>query len=156
MQESKIFRATMMLMHTGRLHRVLIDSSVKDMGIHQTQHRILMHLAKCERIPSQKELAEHLDITPAAVTGAIKQIEEDGYIKRTLGRDTRFYELEITERGRALVALTRELFSDVDGAMFDGFSDEELDDLMGYLERIQKNAKAKIDLERKITDEKMV
>ena len=90
------------------------------------------------------------------MTGAIKQIEEDGYIKRTLGRDTRFYEWEITERGRALVALTRELFSDVDGAMFDGFSDEELDDLMGYLERIQKNAKAKIDSERKITDEKMV
>ena len=110
MTDNKVFHATAMLMHTNRLHKAMIDSRVKDIGIHRTQHRILMHLAKCDRIPSQKELAEHLEITPAAVTGAIKQIEQAGYIKRTLGKDTRFYEIEITEKGREMVSLTRELF----------------------------------------------
>ena len=144
MSESKINGVACMLMHTGRLHKSLIASRVKDIGIHRTQHRILMHLARHEKLPSQKELAEHLDITPAAVTGAIKQIEKDGYIKRTLGKDTRFYEIEITEKGRAMVALTREKFLEADTAMFAGFSDEELDVYMAFLERLSENIKRKI------------
>lgn len=156
MTENKIFRATGMLLHTGRLHKALIDSRVRDIGIHRTQHRILMHLAKCDRIPSQRELAEHLDITPAAVTIAIKQIECDGYIKRTQGKDTRFYEIEITEKGREMVALTRELFYAADRRMFDGFSDEEIDKFMEFMDRLQGNLKSEIPTERKNTDEKMV
>ncbi len=156
MSESKIFKATGMLLHTGRLHKTMIDSRVKDIGIHRTQHRILMHLAKHEKTPSQKELAEHLDITPAAVTVAIKQIECDGYIKRTQGRDTRFYEIEITEKGREMVELTRELFSDADSKMFEGFSDEELDSFIGLMERLQSNIKSQIPTERKNNNEKMV
>ena len=107
MSESKIFKATGMLLHTGRLHKTLIDARVREIGIHRTQHRILMHLARCEKLPSQKELAEHLDVTPAAVTLAIKQIEKDGYIKRTLGKDSRFYEIEITENKTAARLLSR-------------------------------------------------
>ena len=144
MTDNKVFHATAMLMHTNRLHKAMIDSRVKDIGIHRTQHRILMHLAKCDRIPSQKELAEHLEVTPAAVTLAIKQIEKDGYIKRTLGKDSRFYEIEITERGRELVALTRALFSEADSLMFEGFSEEELEEFAGYLGRIQHNIKSQI------------
>ena len=144
MTDNKVVSATATMMHTSRLHKSLIHSYVKDIGIHRTQHRILMHLAKCDKIPSQKELAEHLDITPAAVTGAIKQIEKDGYIKRTLGKDTRFYEIEITEKGRAMVALTREKFLEADTAMFAGFSDEELDVYMAFLERLSENIKRKI------------
>ena len=156
MSESKINGVAGMLMHTGRLHKSLIASRVKDIGIHRTQHRILMHLARHEKLPSQKELAEHLEVTPAAVTLAIKQIEKDGYIKRTLGKDSRFYEIEITEKGREMVTLTRELFSAVDAKMFDGFSDEELDNFIGFMERLQNNIKSQIPTERKNTNEKMV
>ena len=156
MSDSKLFRAIEMMMYSGRLHKALIDLRVRDIGIHRTQHRILMHLAKCERIPSQKELAEHLDITPAAVTGAIKSIERDGYIKRTLGQDTRFYEIEITEKGRELVSLTREMFSAADVTMFEGFSEEELDTYIACLEKIQNNIKKQLPYERKNSNEKMV
>ena len=156
MTDSKVYKATAMMLHAGRLHKTLIDARVRDIGIHRTQHRILMHLAKHEKLPSQKELAEHLDITPAAVTVAIKQIEKDGYIKRTLGKDTRFYEIEITEKGRDMVNLTREMFSAVDIAMFDGFSDEELDQFMSLLGRLEANMKSQIPSERKNNNEKMV
>ena len=37
-----------------------------------------------------EELAEHLEITPAAVTCALKKIEKDGYVeRRTLGQDSK-------------------------------------------------------------------
>ena len=100
-----------------------------------------MHLARQESLPSQKELAKHLDVTPAAVTGALKKIEQDGYVERTLGHDNRYNELHITEKGRAVVNKTRLVFSEVDAAMFEGFSDEELDLYISCLEKLQANIK---------------
>ena len=78
MKDNRLFEAINMMIKTNHMHKSLIDSRVKSLGVHRTQHRILMHLAKQDRLPSQKELAEHLDITPAAVTGALKKIEKDG------------------------------------------------------------------------------
>lgn len=132
-------RAVEMMIRTDHMHRALIDSRVHEIGVHRTQHRILMHLARHEHLPSQKELAEHLDITPAAVTGALKKMERDGYIERTLGQDNRFNEIRITEKGRDLVKLTRRLFSEADMSVFEGFSEEELSSYLRFLEKMQEN-----------------
>lgn len=145
MADTKLTQAIDMMIKTDRMHRSLIDSRVRDIGIHRTQHRILMQLAREGKLPSQKELADRLDITPAAVTGALKKIEQDGYIKRTLGHDTRFNEIKITEKGRALVALTKELFSKADASMFEGFSDEELDTYISCLEKFQANIRKQME-----------
>lgn len=141
MDNSKMLSAVEMMMHTGRMHKSMLDARVREIGIHRTQHRILMLLAKCGTLPSQKELADHLDVTPAAVTGALKKIEQDGYIERTLGHDTRYNEIMITEKGKELVEHTRRMFIEADRAMFDGFSDEELDCYICMLEKIQSNIK---------------
>ena len=141
MSENKLALAIEMMIRTDRMHKALIDSRVKEIGIHRTQHRILMNLARCEKLPSQKELAEQLDVTPAAVTGALKKIERDGYVERTLGHDNRYNELRITDKGRELVKLTRQLFSETDISIFEGFSDEELDSYISSLEKLQANIK---------------
>ena len=139
MSETKLSRAIEMMIKTDRMHKALIDSRVKTLGIHRTQHRILMHLSRFERLPSQKELAEHLDVTPAAVTCALRKIEKDGYIERTLGHDNRFNEICITDKGRELVMKTRRLFCETDASMFDGFSDDELNTYISCLEKLQAN-----------------
>ena len=129
------------MLRTGRMHKSMLDARVREIGIHRTQHRILMRLAKCGALPSQKELADHLDVTPAAVTGALKKIEQDGYIERTLGHDSRFNEVNITEKGKALVEKTRRMFSEADIAMFDGLTEQELDNYISVLEKLQENIK---------------
>ena len=139
MIESKLSRAINMMIKTDHMHRALIDSRVGSLGIHRTQHRILMHLARHDSLPSQKELAAHLDVTPAAVTGALKKIEQDGYVERTLGHDNRYNELRITDKGRELVNKTELVFSEADSSMFEGFSDYELDMYISCLEKLQAN-----------------
>lgn len=141
MPDTKLSRAINMMIKTDHMHKALIDSRVGGLGIHRTQHRILMHLAKHEKLPSQKELAEYLDVTPAAVTCALKKIEKDGYVERTLGQDNRYNELSITEKGKALVIETCHIFSEADASMFDGFTDEELDTYISCLEKLQGNIK---------------
>ena len=141
MSDDKLARAIEMMIRTDHMHKAMIDSRVREIGIHRTQHRILMRLARCEKLPSQKELADHLDVTPAAVCGALKKIEEDGYVERTLGQDNRYNELRITDKGRELVKLTREMFSEADRSMFDGFSETELEGYIAALEKLQANIK---------------
>ena len=162
MSDTKLSRAVDMMIRTDHMHKALIDSRVHEIGIHRTQHRILMHLARDGMLPSQKELAERLDITPAAVTGALKKIERDGYVERTLGQDNRYNELNITEKGRELVKLTRRLFSEADTSMFDGFTDEELTTYINCLEKLQENIRRQIGdchkfkCRKETADEKMV
>lgn len=144
MPDTKLTRAVDMMIRTDHMHKALIDSRVREIGIHRTQHRILMHLARDGMLPSQKELAERLDITPAAVTGALKKIERDGYVERTLGHDNRYNELKITDKGRELVKRTRELFSEADTSMFEGFTDEELTTYIACLAKLQENIRSQI------------
>ena len=139
MSDTRLSRAVEMMIKVNKLHRAMMDIQTKEIGIHRTQHRMLIHLDKDGMLPSQRELAAKLDITPAAVTVALKKLENDGYIERTLGQDTRYNEIKITEKGRELLDRTHELFLRVDSAMLEGFSAEELDSYIAYLERMQKN-----------------
>ena len=102
MSNSKLSLAIETMMKINKMHRCMMEQRVKEIGIHRTQHRILMHLARDGMLPSQKELAAKLDITPAAVTVALRKIEQNGYIERTLGHDTRYNELKITKKGKEL------------------------------------------------------
>ncbi len=148
--DNKVFNAINRLMKINRGHKHLIDSQVAKIGIHRTQHRILMHLARAGNLPSQKQLAFAFDITPAAITGALKKLEKDGYIERKNGADNRFNEVTITEKGREVVGKTRELFAEVDNSLFDSFSDTELTVFSEYLDRIIENLKGKEENEKMV------
>ncbi len=139
--DNQIFQAVNKLMKINREHKYIIDSQVAEIGLHRTGHRILMYIARRGYLPSQKELAEYLDVTPAAVSGALQKLECDGYIERNLGIDNRFNEVTITEKGRDIVEKTRVAFSEVDNRLFNNFSDDEISDFLDYLERILKNIK---------------
>ena len=125
-------------------HRRAIEQWATDAGMHRSQHRMLMYLTRCEGTPSQKDLAKHFDISPAAVTVTLKKLESDGYIERGKCRecsDSRINEIKITERGREAAMQSRKYFQHVDGEAFKGFSSEELDALTSLLERMQENLK---------------
>ena len=155
MIENNIFSAVNMMISTMRMHKKLLDSSVcKSIGLHRTQHRILMHLANRERLPSQKALAEHINITPAAVTGALKKLEAGGYIERSIGDDNRYNEIKITPLGLNIVNETKAMFSEIDTSLFEGFTDNELVTFIEYHNRIQANINKNMEVEQ--PDEKMV
>ncbi len=138
--ENKLFCAIDKMINILRVHKNLIDFDVSDIGIHRTQHKILMHLSDKNNLFSQKELAVHLGISPAAVTGALQKLECDGYIKKTSGIDNRYNEITITELGKNLVERTKIVFNQIDRGLFSGLSDGELSKYIEFLDRILKNA----------------
>ena len=47
-----------LMMQTDRCHRMIIEGQVHRLGVHRTQHMILMCLSHCEKPPTQSEIAE--------------------------------------------------------------------------------------------------
>lgn len=116
-----------------------ISRKVKDTGIYRSQHRLLMLLGKHPDC-SQTELAEKMDVSPAAVAVSLKKLEKGGYINRqSHAEDNRINHVEVTDKGQEAISVSIQYFKEVESAMLKGFSLEEMGRLRNYLERIIQN-----------------
>lgn len=127
---------------TDKMHRSQFDNTVRSIGICRSQHMLLMHLSRSGTKPSQKELAEKLDVSPSAIAISLNKLENAGYIIRSVSKsDNRFNEIGITEKGLEIIEKTHRVFSFIDNRMFDGFSDDELEAIIKFNNRIAGNLK---------------
>lgn len=126
--------------YTDRMHRCCIDKRVQELGIHRSQHMILMYLARNEQVPSQKELAEVFHVSKAAMANTMKSLEKSGYICRVVDEeDTRKNIINITEKGRNIVEMSKNEFDIVDKAMFEGITQEKIDVFCEVLDIFKSN-----------------
>ena len=141
------YRAIMgKLMSIMRDHKSVVDWFVNETNLHKSQHRLLMNLARLGNNVSQRDLAETLNITPAAVAVTLKKLEKNGLVGRKMAeKDNRYNEVVLTEKGKKIVKESYKVFKYADEKMFDGFSMEELDAFEGYLNRIKDNLSKKME-----------
>ncbi|KRL01154.1 transcriptional regulator [Liquorilactobacillus capillatus DSM 19910] len=85
-------------------------------------------------------IAEVLDIKPSSVTQIIKKLEKAGTVKRIKSeQDARITFVKLTAIGRETLNTRGNLSTGLKEEMFKGFSDTELKDLSGYLDRLGEN-----------------
>ena len=124
---------------TNQLHRRMVESNLEGMRIHRAQHRLLMTLS-CKRSYSQVEIAKELEVSPATIAVALKNLEKEQYIVRTSKEgDNRVKDVLLTEKGQKLVEDSREYFNLVDSEMYQGFSEQEKKQFVDFLKRIYHN-----------------
>ncbi len=127
-----------------------IERKVKNTGVYRSQHRLLMHLNRNPNC-AQVELAQHLEVSPAAIAVSLKKLEKGGYIRReTDSSDNRVHQVVITEKGRQVIEKSIVMFQETESEMFAGFSAEEMELLDGFLERIYQNLGAARKEKRRI------
>ena len=125
-----------------RMHHKLCERGLSALPIHRAQHMLLMRISKEGVLPSQKELAEHMNVSPAAIAMALKRLEADGYITREADKnDSRINGIAITELGCDVVKKSREIFDSIDTAMYKGVSEREREALLATLAKIEANLK---------------
>ena len=148
MEDNKfeLYKATMLkIMHIKKLHRCIFEKRISSLGIHHSQHQLLMYIAKEKEIKSQKQIAQKFGITPAAVARTLKTLESEGFIERSnIETDSRINRIIITDKGQEIVDKTHIAFKEVDYCIFEEFSDEDLEHLNAYLDDmknklVQKN-----------------
>lgn len=130
------------LMQINRLHYCAAEKRMRKAGIHRSQHMLLMYLYHAGHCPSQKEIAKRFEISPAAVAVGLKKLESGGYISRVCcENDNRLNEITLTDKGREIVALSKQAFEELDEQVYAGLTEEEMTALSRMLEKIQKNLK---------------
>ena len=124
-------------------HHRAFEKAAGEFGVHRSQHRILMFLSTRDNTPTtQKDLAEHFEISAAAVAVSMKKLEEDGFIKRQTDRsDNRANIITLTKKGNKVVSDTQSFTRELDVATFKGFDEEETARFSEYLLRLCDNIK---------------
>ena len=128
------------LVQVDRLHRNILDYKLKEFNIYRSQHQLLRYLLGVNILPSQKEIAQKLDITAAAVATTIKKMEKEGLVKKTPSKqDNRINLINITAEGRRIMFQTRQMFDLSDQDVIQGISNEDLDIALKVLSKMEDN-----------------
>ncbi len=140
MEENRPRETMGRLMRVNRLHRSVVEKKFKELGVHRTQHMLLVYIAKSDTPPSQKQIAHHFDVTPAAVAMSLKKMEKNGLIERKSSEcDSRVNFIQLSQKGREVQEKTMEMFKTMDETAICGVSEEELNMLNSILERMAEN-----------------
>lgn len=140
-RKDKFKQCMHLFMKCNRLHHALVETKVSALGLHRSQHSMLLTINFNGNI-SQKELAKRMEISPAAVTVTLKKLEAQGFIERAQSEDdSRVNNITVTEKGRDIICQTGAIFEEVDEKTFAGFSEEELEEFLSYLRRVSSNLK---------------
>lgn len=139
--EHEIYRDIMRrLFAVNRLHHASIESRAEVLSLHRSQHMMLVTIESADEALTQRELSQRLDISPSAVAMTLRRLLVGGYVYRTPdASDARCNKISLTDRGRQVLAETKELFDSVDRAVFAGFSEQQLEQLASLLDGMYAN-----------------
>src|SRR5512136_2321929 len=116
-----------LLVNVCRLHRTRADQSMDRIGLFSGQAILLAILSDQDGM-THSEIAEKLEISPAAATKVIKRMEQAGYLQRQADpSDERVSRVHLQDRGRTVCAEIGRAFGRLDQVMFDGLTGAELE-----------------------------
>ncbi len=124
-----------------RRARALLD----DVGLYRGQQFVLCALWKEEGL-THSDLADHLGVSPATVTNALKRMEQAGFLERRPDpQDQRVSRVYLTEAGREIRGAVEEIWGELEQETLQGFSPEERQALERLLQRICANLESGAD-----------
>lgn len=120
-------------------HRSIVDDRFRAKGIYFGQPPILKYLSE-HKNATQKEIADHLRISPPSVATSLKRMEEAGLVVRVENKkDARRNTVSLTKKGRELFKYAEDTFMFVDSITYKGFTPEEMDVIASFIERMNNN-----------------
>lgn len=130
------------LMKLTRMHHAQVESEIKKLGLHRSQHMTLMHIAKHDSNITQKDIAIKYGISEAAVSVTVKKLETAGLIQKiNTEKDARYNRLKVTEKGLLLVDESVEIFNKSEARTLKNISDDELQTLKTLILKMQQSIK---------------
>ncbi len=145
----------------------MVERSIKQMHMqcgfrHEHADKMEIHpgqiwiLCSVEDNPqcTQTDLARDHHISSASVGMSVKRLERAGLlVKQPDENDGRTTRLALTERGHKYARAAREWEQSILRNKFNGFSEEELAQYCGFLQRIKQNLTERMNASEELTDE---
>jgi MarR family transcriptional regulator, organic hydroperoxide resistance regulator len=123
----------------GRLHSRTADRYMESTGLFRGQAILLMILSDKDG-QTHSEIADKLEISPAAATKVIKRMEELKYVQRQPDpKDERISRVFIREEGWAMIHQIRSNFDRIDQILVKNLSPDEEKTLVSLLMKVYNN-----------------
>ena len=107
------------------------------------QHMMLVNIFRISErgsLPSQRELAASMHLSPATVTATLKLLERSGYVRRIADdKDQRINRVALTESGETVMREGMRRMDALDDMMLEGLSREEQEMLCRCLSQMRDN-----------------
>ncbi len=136
----------MLARQINQAHRAAVQAELNAAGLGEIGHPLLLTIlqSSCGQDPegqchAQRDLAQLLHISPAAVATSLKSLEKGGYIRREPGEDARKNRVILTQKGREAVEGCQSAFNAVSQRMLFGFSPQEREQLLSFRRRMLQN-----------------
>jgi MarR family transcriptional regulator for hemolysin len=124
----------------ARMLRNIFDRKVGNLGVTRSQWQMIVVVARKPGV-TQRTIAEALEISEASAGRLIDRLCAEGLLeRRERDDDRRARAVYITEKAEPLLAKLAEVAAVNEEHLFKGFSEEELDNLQDYLDRMYHNA----------------
>lgn len=95
------------------------------------------------------ELAKKTNVLPSAISRTIRGLEDKGYVERTINKnDRRNTYVEMTDRGIEVMQEVKETMHNFGEAVLSKFDEDELSQLVAYLNNIYDIAKKEIEIRK--------
>ena len=97
---------------------------------------------------TQTEIAEHLGVSSASIAFSTKRLQKAGYLMKQVNHlNMRCNKLYVTHEGEEVLDRFKDVYDEMNLAMFEGFTAEELEQLRSFTERVNKNMEKMISEE---------
>lgn len=125
------------IIHRANMSR--LEPQLKSYGIGSGQFMFLLRLYCTEGI-NQDELSADLGFDKATTTRALTKLEKEGFIYRKLDEsDKRSKKIYITDKAQSVRTEIQKLSKEWDEKLFEGFSEEEKENMKSFLVRMVEN-----------------
>lgn len=125
-----------------RLNRFFIAEKIKALGITPAQLPFMAELLYADEPMVQEQLSVRVEIDKAATARALDQMEKKGLVERCVNETNRRQKLvRATPKARELEAAFFDCLRTGSRMFIKGFEPEEIDTLLGLMDRMMANAK---------------
>lgn len=119
-------RFALLMGHTTRLWRRVIDRELQPYGLTQATWLPLLYIYRSATPMNQKELAESIGFEASAVVRLLDNLQKQGLIERREGTDRRIKEIHLTAQGVEQVKNVENIAKQVRNKALNGLSEEEI------------------------------
>ena len=123
-----------------RYGKIYFDRELAQKNIGSGQLSFLMVLSREDGI-NQEALTKNINVDKATTTRAVNKLIKEGYVKREIDQDDkRAYKIYLTQKGKKIIPILKDISSKWTGILLSGFSKKEEAQLFQMLERLAQNA----------------